>query len=120
LSKIQYRDLFDELGLVARQSLFVRKSNSTMRLSVFYTSDLHRMKFDFEERLLRFGVSVLDLSEKIADGKAANHLSSQLIRSATAPPLMYGEVNAAESPGDFVHNMSIVLKELRETRTAFV
>jgi four helix bundle protein len=74
------------------------------------------MKFDLEERLLRFGVSVLDLSEKIRDTKASNHLCSQLIRSATAPPLMYGEVNAAESPADFIHKMGIGLKELRETR----
>ena len=74
------------------------------------------MKFDLEERLIRFGVSVLDLSEKIRDTKASNHLCSQLIRSATAPPLMYGEVNAAESPADFIHKMGIALKELRETR----
>ncbi len=74
------------------------------------------MKFDLEERLIRFGVSVLDLAEKIRDTKASNHLCSQLIRSATAPPLMYGEVNAAESPADFIHKMGIGLKELRETR----
>jgi four helix bundle protein len=74
------------------------------------------MKFDLEERLLRFGVAVLDLSEKIQNTKAANHLCGQLIRSATAPPLMYGEVNAAESPADFIHKMGIALKELRETK----
>lgn len=74
------------------------------------------MKFGLEERLIRFGVSVLDLSEKIRDTKASNHLCSQLIRSATAPSLMYGEVNAAESHADFIHKMGIGLKELRETR----
>jgi four helix bundle protein len=74
------------------------------------------MKFDLEDRLVRFSVSVLDLSEKIRDTKASNHLCSQLIRSATAPPLMYGEVNAAESPADFIHKMGLALKELRETR----
>lgn len=65
------------------------------------------MKFDLEERLLRFGVSVLGLSEKIRDTKTSNHLSGQLIRSATAPPLIYGEVNATESPADFIHKMGI-------------
>jgi four helix bundle protein len=74
------------------------------------------MKFDLEERLIRFGVSVLELSEKIRDTKASNHLCSQLIRSATAAPLMYGEVNAAESPADFIHKMGLGLKELREKR----
>jgi hypothetical protein len=33
-----------------------------------------------------------------------------------APPLIYGKVNAAESPADFVHKIGLGLKELRETR----
>jgi four helix bundle protein len=74
------------------------------------------MKFDLEERLIHFSVSVLDVSEKMSNTKASNHLCGQLIRSATAPPLMYGEVNGAESPADFIHKMSIALKELKETR----
>ena len=94
----------------------VRKTVSTITLTHSPSPDLPSMKFDLEDRLLRFGVAVLDLSEKIRDTKAANHLSSQLIRSATAPPLMCGEVNAAESPADFIHKMGIALKELRETR----
>lgn len=74
------------------------------------------MKFDLEERLIKFGVSVLDLSEKMPNTKGSNHVSGQLIRSATAPPLLYGEVNAAESTADFIHKMGVALKELRETR----
>ncbi|HZY80017.1 MAG TPA: four helix bundle protein [Cyclobacteriaceae bacterium] len=74
------------------------------------------MKFDLEDRLIKFGVSVLDLSKKMPNTKGSNHLSGQLVRSATAPPLIYGEVNAAESPADFIHKMGIALKELRETR----
>jgi four helix bundle protein len=74
------------------------------------------MKFDLEERLIKFGVLVLDLSENMPNTKGSNHLSGQLIRSATAPPLIYGEVNGAESTADFVHKMGIALKELRETR----
>ncbi len=81
-----------------------------------FVVQLPLMRFDLEERVLRFGVSVLDITEVMHDTKAANHLCSQLIRSATAPPLMYGEVNAAESPADFIHKMGMALKELRETR----
>ena len=33
-----------------------------------------------------------------------------------APPLLYGEAQAAESPDDFIHKMKVVLKELKETR----
>jgi four helix bundle protein len=80
------------------------------------SSELRAMKFDLEERVLRFGISVLDVTERMHDTKASNHLRGQLIRSATATPLMYGEVNAAESPADFIHKMGMGLKELRETK----
>ncbi|HMJ67754.1 MAG TPA: four helix bundle protein [Cyclobacteriaceae bacterium] len=72
-------------------------------------------KFDLEDRLINFSVAVLDFSEKMPDTKASTHLCGQLIRSATAPALVYGEANAAESPSDFVHKMGVALKELRET-----
>ena len=37
------------------------------------------------------------------------------MRSGTAPALNYGEAQAAESKADFVHEMKICLKDLRET-----
>ena len=49
---------------------------------------------------------------------ASVNLINQVVRSATSPALMYAEACAAESPRDFIHKMSIALKELRETRTA--
>jgi four helix bundle protein len=39
-----------------------------------------------------------------------------MIRCGLAPPLLYGEAQAAESPDDFIHKMKVVLKELKETR----
>ena len=74
------------------------------------------MKFDLEERLIHFGVSALTITEGMPNTKGSNHLCGQLIRSSTAPALMYGEVNAAESPADFIHKMGMALKELRETK----
>lgn len=73
------------------------------------------MKFDLEDRLIKFSVAVLDFSEKIPETKAGSYLCGQLVRSASAPSLIYGEANAAESPADFVHKMGVALKELRET-----
>ena len=49
------------------------------------------------------------------DTRACNHLNGQLIRSGTAPALIYAEARGAESNNDLVHKMSLVLKELRET-----
>lgn len=47
---------------------------------------------------------------------AIDHLSKQLIRSATGAALNYGEVQGTESAKDFIHKMGIVLKELKESR----
>jgi four helix bundle protein len=56
------------------------------------------------------------LSEKLQSTKAGVHLGGQLLRSGTAPALLYGEAQGAESREDFIHKMKIALKELKETR----
>jgi four helix bundle protein len=73
------------------------------------------MKYDLEDRLIKYAVSILDVVELLPDAKAAAHLANQIIRSGTAPALMYGEALAAESRKDFIHKMLVGLKELRET-----
>lgn len=73
------------------------------------------MKYDLEERLIKFAGSVLEIAEKLPPKFACVHLGKQLIRSGTAPALNYGEAQGAESRADFVHKMKVGLKELRET-----
>ena len=73
-------------------------------------------KFDLQERLIDFCISILDLSEKMPKHYAGIYLTKQLIRSRTSPALNYGEAQAAESKADFVHKMKVCLKELRETQ----
>lgn len=72
-------------------------------------------KFELEERLIWFGVKIIQLSEFLPNTIAGNHLNGQIVRSGTSPALNYGEAQSAESPKDFVHKMGICLKELRET-----
>jgi four helix bundle protein len=72
-------------------------------------------KFDLEERLIQFAGKVIHIVDKLPKGLAAKHLAGQLVRSGTSPALNYAEAIGAESKNDFVHKMSIVLKELRET-----
>ena len=73
------------------------------------------MKYDLEERLINYSVLILDIVDAMPDDKGANHLASQIIRSGTAPALMYGEAQSSESRKDFIHKMRLPLKELRET-----
>ncbi|MEZ4801835.1 MAG: four helix bundle protein [Gelidibacter sp.] len=72
-------------------------------------------KYDLEERLIQFAVDVILICGKIDGSFASQHLSKQLIRSATASALNYGEAQSAESARDFLHKMKLCLKELRES-----
>src|SRR6266404_4315009 len=73
-------------------------------------------KYDLAERLLEFSSVVIDVSEKLPNTRAGNHLAGQLLRSGTSPYGNHGEAQAPESAEDFIHKMKICLKELRETR----
>jgi four helix bundle protein len=75
-----------------------------------------RIEYDLENRLITYAIITSDIAEELPRTKLGNHLSGQLIRSGTSPALNYGEVQGAESRKDFIHKLSIILKELRETK----
>ena len=77
-----------------------------------------KVKYDLEERLIRFAVKVIELANSLPNTPIGNHMKGQMVRSGTSPALNYGEAQSAESRKDFVHKMSICLKELRETFVA--
>jgi four helix bundle protein len=82
-----------------------------MNLVVFFMEKINEnpvRKFDLEDRLVDFAVSVLDLVESLPETR-------QLLRSGTSPALNYGEAQSAESRKDFVHKLKVILKELRES-----
>ena len=73
-------------------------------------------RYDLEERLLEFAVSVIRLTEGLPNTRAGNHVDGQLLRSGTSAYPNHGEAQAAESPSDFVHKLRVGLKELRESQ----
>lgn len=76
---------------------------------------MNAKKYNLEERLIDFAVSVISLGESLPNTRAAYHLGNQLLRSGISPSLNYGEAQAAESRNDFIHKMKICLKELLES-----
>lgn len=72
-------------------------------------------KYDLEERLVEFALSVLTIVDSLPETRVCNHLGGQLLRSGTSPALNYGEAQAAESRKDFCHKLQVILKELRES-----
>jgi four helix bundle protein len=72
--------------------------------------------FDLPERLLKFAVRVGKVVNALPSTRLGRHIAGQLIRSGTPAGPNYEEGCAAESRADFVHKLSICLKELRESR----
>lgn len=72
-------------------------------------------KAELEERLITFGADILRLKPCLISCFESTHLYQQLFRSATAVPLNYGESRGGLSMRDFVHKLSICLKETRES-----
>jgi len=79
---------------------------------------MQNRKFDLEDRLVDYTCRMIDVVEALPNTRAGNYIAGQLIRSCHSPTFNYGEAQAAESPKDFVHKMGIILKELKECRTA--
>lgn len=75
-------------------------------------------RFDLDERLIKFAANIIQLAESLPNSPIGNHMKGQIVRSGTSPALNYGEAQSAESKKDFIHKMSISLKELRETFVA--
>ncbi len=79
---------------------------------------MENKKYDLEDRLVDFTCRMIDVVEALPNNRAGNYIAGQLIRSCHSPTFNYGEVQAAESCNDFIHKMGVVLKELKECRTA--
>ena len=69
---------------------------------------------DLLERLISFGVAVLEYTSTLPKTTAARHLADQLVRSATACAPNHAEARSGESLRGFVHKLGIVRKELNE------
>ena len=75
-------------------------------------------KYDLEDRFVDYTCRMIDVVEALPNNRAGNYIAGQLIRSCHSPTFNYGEAQGAESRNDFIHKMGIILKELKECRTA--
>lgn len=70
---------------------------------------------ELSERLWNFAARVGKLVDALPDTRLGRHVAGQLVRCGTSSPPNYDEGCNAESRADFVHKLSIALKEIRET-----
>jgi four helix bundle protein len=73
-------------------------------------------EYDLEERLARFVERVIDLMKKLPNNSINKRMISQVVASIGSSCTNYSEACEAESKKDFKHKISIVNKELRESK----
>ena len=75
-----------------------------------------KLKYDLEERTLKFSETIVDFSRKIPRNSITNPLISQIVRAGTSIGANYCEADEASSKKDFVNKISIAKKETKETK----
>ncbi len=72
--------------------------------------------YNLEERLAVFAERIIELMKKIPKDAINSRMISQIVASSGSTGANYGEASESESKRDFTHKVSIVKKELRETK----
>ena len=72
--------------------------------------------YDLEERTAKYGEDILMFMKTLKRDDINRPLISQIVRSGTSIGANYMEADAAESKRDFRHKISLVKKEIKETK----
>jgi four helix bundle protein len=75
-----------------------------------------RSPTDIQQRTFEFAKRIVKLVDKLPRTLATTEIGRQMLRSGTSIGANVQEADAAESRNDFIHKLSIALKEARETR----
>ena len=67
-------------------------------------------------RLEAFGGNIVRVCESLPRSRPGRLVADQLLRSGTAAGAHYNEAQGAQSTKDFIHKVSLALKEAREAR----
>jgi len=74
--------------------------------------------FDYDERLIRFAGECIFFTRKLERSYENEYYKNQLIRSSGSSSLNFGESQGTSSDKDLVFKLTLVVKELKESRNS--
>ena len=74
--------------------------------------------FDYDERLIRFAGECIFFTRKLEKSYENEYYKNQLIRSSRSSSLNFGESQGTSSDKDLVFKLTLVVKELKESRNS--
>lgn len=81
-------------------------------------NSINERPFKLEDRLVRFAGECVFFCRTLPSDAAEKYYSNQILRSGGSVALNYGEAQGTTTTKDFIPKISIVLKELKETKVA--
>ena len=96
-------------------------SNSILRENIKTFMELNEPTeriFNLDERLVRFAGESIFFVRKLAKAYELEYYKNQLIRSSGSASLNYGESQGTITDKDCVFKLSLVVKELKESRNS--
>ena len=79
---------------------------------------MNKKTYNFEDRLVEFAGDIIAFNRTLPKDNVGRYYNDQILRSSGSAALHYGEAQGTVTPKDFIHKMSQVLKELRETKVS--
>ena len=74
--------------------------------------------FNFDERLIRFAGECIFFTRKLDKSYENEYYKNQLIRSSGSSSLNFGESQGTTSDKDLIFELTLVVKELKESRNS--
>jgi four helix bundle protein len=74
--------------------------------------------FNFEDRLVRFAGECIFYTRNLNKSFENEYYKNQLIRSSGSSSLNFGEAQGTISDKDFIFKLTLVVKELKESRNS--
>lgn len=71
--------------------------------------------FDIRERTFKFGVEIINVVNSLSKTTAGFAVGNQIVRSGTSVGANVEEAQNSSSRKEFIHGLTIALKEARET-----
>jgi four helix bundle protein len=94
------------------------KINLEFKFLIMELNEPSERIFNLDERLVRFAGESIFFVRKLAKAYELEYYKNQLIRSSGSASLNYGESQGTITDKDYVFKLSLVVKELKESRNS--
>ena len=79
---------------------------------------MNEKTYNFEDRLVQFAADTILFCKTLPNDSTGRYYNDQIMRSSGGAALNYGEAQGTVTKNDFIHKMSLVLKELKENKVS--